>query len=218
MSNPWLPPYLGSWEDLMAALLHDPYLGGWRRPNIVLQTHANTAAEPLSGWPAAVASLVGAVSLRDVASSLPDGRAKEELVMRVDQAISRFIDDCGTIYRHPLPWPPPGPVADGIASELAIIANVLPNGRARDGIIEVAGRIVQNAVESAPRRTPSDHEPDTTDFPSPESECTVLCRDYLLTIDELKHATGELRAQLQARLGLNDRRRRELKCKHCLPD
>jgi hypothetical protein len=32
VSTPVLPPYLGSYEDLVNALLHNPFLGGGRGP------------------------------------------------------------------------------------------------------------------------------------------------------------------------------------------
>jgi hypothetical protein len=31
MSNPRLPPYMGSWEQLIAALLHIPFSWQWAR-------------------------------------------------------------------------------------------------------------------------------------------------------------------------------------------
>lgn len=40
MSNPWLPTYLGSWEQLLDVLFHNPFLGGGKQRVIPLSTHA----------------------------------------------------------------------------------------------------------------------------------------------------------------------------------
>src|SRR4051794_39804249 len=98
MSNRWLPPYMGSWEQLMAALLYNPFLGSEE----AMMSSPGTARLGLPGlglepnpspWVSAVSSLIAVISLREVASKMPDGQVKIELSKRVDSAISSFIDD-----------------------------------------------------------------------------------------------------------------------------
>jgi hypothetical protein len=177
-----------------------------------------------SFWDDAVRSLAATISLRDVAAAMPDGRAKDELGVQIDHAVSQFIDDFDTFRPRVSPYvgpnPPPGPRRESVASELSFFASTLPEGSVRSGLVGIAGQIVHNLFEAAPRRKlPSDEELlALTEFPEPDSECTSLCRDYLATMDELTGATGALRQQLHARLAANAHRRRELECKHCLPD
>ena len=235
MSNPWLPPYLGSWEQLMAALLHNPFLGGggggippsthpeamMSSPGIARLGLPGLGLEPNpSPWVSAVSSLIAVISLREVASKMPDGQVKIGLSKRVDSAISSFIDDCGT--KHPgWPWPGPPPWAYPIASELAVAANTITEGNVRNEVLQVAGQIIERASGSSGRREiklPSPEEIDEmTAFPSSDHECEALCQDLLDTIEELQGATGLWRQRLLARLRAINARRRELRCNPCLP-
>jgi hypothetical protein len=239
MSNPWLPPYMGSWEQLIAALLHIPFLGSGRgvHPGVVLSTHAPDFPEAMmsgpgtarpglglepspSPWVSAVSSLIAVISLREVASKMPDGQVKFELSKRVDGAILRFIDDCGTKPPGwPFPGPPPGPYS--IALELAVAANAITEGSVRNEVLQVAGQIIERASGSIKRREVKLPSPEEIDemaaFTSGDHECEVLCHEFEDTVQELDGATGPWRLRLLARLRANNARRRALHCKLCLP-
>jgi hypothetical protein len=227
MNTPWLP-YIPSWRELMA-LFH---------PGIVLSTHPPDpppevmisgpgAARPGLGlepnpfpWVSAVSSLIAVISLREVASKMPDGQVKIELSKRVDSAISSFIDDCGT--KHPgWPYPGPPPWVYPIASELSVAANVITDGNIRNEVLQVAGQIIERASGSIGRREvklPSPEEIDAmTAFPSDDEQCEAVCRDILETIQELEGATGKRRLGLLARLRALNAQSRQLNCKPCHP-
>jgi hypothetical protein len=176
-----------------------------------------------SPWRFAVSSLIAVISLREVASKMPDGKVKIELGKRVDGAISRFIDGCGTGPHPGWPWPAgPSPWAYPIASELAVAANTITESNVRNEVLQVAGQIIERASGSTGRREvklPSSEEIDAmTEFPSNDHECEVLCQELLDTVDELQGATGLRRLRLLARLRAINARRRELHCKPCLPE
>jgi hypothetical protein len=171
-------------------------------------------------WQSAVSSLIAVISLREVASKMPDGQVKIELSKRVDGAISSFIDDCGT--KHPgWPYPGPPPFVYPIASELAVAANSITDGNVRNEVLQLAGQVIERASGSIGRREvklPSPEEIDEmTAFPSNDHECEVICQDLLDTFQELDGATGRWRLKLQARLRALNAHRRELHCKPCLP-
>ncbi len=52
MSNPTLPPYLGTWDELLQALLHNPFLGSGGG-GIPPRTHLEElrSIQPTSGNP-----------------------------------------------------------------------------------------------------------------------------------------------------------------------
>jgi len=155
MSTPWLPPYLGSWQDLVNSLEHDPFLGSdWRRQRVIHSTHAPDALDMRSAgppepipWSPAVSFLMSAISLKEVASKVPDGRLRSDLGRRADHAISEFIEDyCGTPPRRfPWPWPGPPPWVYSIVSELTMAANTFQEGSLRNEVLSVAGQIAQKA-------------------------------------------------------------------------
>ena|SRR5437868_2448454 len=160
MSIPWLPPYLGSWQDLINSLLHDPFLGSGRGRGFPYAVAAPTYdpnplpwrnAEPNpSPWSPAVSFLMSAISLKEVASKLPDGQLRNDLGKRADHAISTFIEDyCGTPPRRiPWPWPGPPPWDYSIVSELAMAAHSFQEGSLRNEVLHVAGQIAQKAFGS----------------------------------------------------------------------
>ena len=161
MSIPWLPPYLGTWQDLINSLLHDPFLGSRRghgfpygvaapmyEPNPSPWRNAEPSPSP---WSPAVSLLMSAISMKEVASKLPDGELRNDIGKRADHAISMFIDDyCGTPPRRiPWPWPGPPPWVYSIVSELAMAANSFQEGSLRNEILHVAGQIAQKAFGSS---------------------------------------------------------------------
>lgn len=232
MSNPWLPPYLGSWDELMAALLHNPFLGSERGSSPVTHhspddsaagmTRRGPGAEPNpSPWRYAVRSVVAVISLREVTAKMADGTAKAELSKAIDSAIAQFIDDCGTKYPG-WPWPGPPPWVYPIASELALVASSITQEKVRVEVLEVAGKVIERASGGSAKRQVTPPSPEDIDamgavFSSSDHECEALCQDLLDTSAALESATGELRTRLTARMGAINRRRRELHCKLCLP-
>lgn len=188
------------------------------------------SAEPSpSPWRLPVPWLLATISLREVASTMPEGKAKSELGNQVDSAIFEFVEDCGTRpprWWHPWlgPWPWPGPGPDPgpylMASELARAANTVVDATVRSEILRVAGQIVERASGSKRRdvKMPSDDELlAMTAFPSNESECEVLCEDFLDTLSELQDAPKVDRPWLKVRLRALRERMHQLKCRPCLP-
>jgi len=101
-------------------------------------------------WRIAVPQLVQAVQARELAAKL-EGHAGEALVKSSGAAIDSILDDwCGTPPRRwPWPWPGPPPWVWEIASQLTLIANTVEAGTLREGLLEVAGRAIQQS--SAPQ-------------------------------------------------------------------
>src|SRR5947209_19823307 len=108
---------------------------------------------------------------------MPDGQVKDQIDLRIDGAVSHFLDDYDTfIARSPIgPWPPPGPLADPILLWLTAAANAAHEGRARDELLDVAGRLLQKSLASAPHAAatlPSDQEIEVlTAFPPGNGQC-----------------------------------------------
>jgi hypothetical protein len=155
MTTPWVPPYFGSWEQLVQELLHNPFLGSGRGPGHPLLEMARMSQrnEVSDGINNAVFQtgritgfLVSQVSLKELASNLPPDQAGD-FTSRIDQAINDEIDDvCGTQAGHHWPYPGPPPWALQIASELNMVANGMREGNLRTDVTKLAGRIVQRAV------------------------------------------------------------------------
>jgi hypothetical protein len=121
--QPWLPPYLGSWEDLISGLRHDPFLGsgdGPPRPLSVMLGARPSAMEPNpSPWRHVVEGFVAAVNVMDLASRVSDEVVRKEMEQSAGQSIVQLLEDyCGTPPRlWPWPWPGPPPWVFGIASD-----------------------------------------------------------------------------------------------------
>jgi hypothetical protein len=98
----------------------------------------------------AVSFLVSAVSVKDVAGRVSSEKARAQMVSRADASIEAFLDDyCGTPPRLiPWPWPGPPPWVVQIASELSLVANTFQDGILRNGILDVAGRVLQCAANA----------------------------------------------------------------------
>jgi hypothetical protein len=224
MSQPSLPFYLGTWKELLDEELRSHPLTE-PNPNPWKASLRNSSIEPRPlPWKAAVSSLVGAISLREVASAISDAQVKSDLNRQIDLVVREFIASC-----VPRPWPSPGPLAEfyppswvySIASALAVMANALPEGGVRSEVIEVAARALQASFVSgagARIKLPSDEEIEAmTALPSDFNECEVLCEDLQTIVEDLSFATGKWRRQLLARLAANRARRGALHCGHCLP-
>lgn len=113
------------------------------------QVAARVEPEP-SPWRVAVGQLVQAAQAKDLAAKLPRG-LQEETVKSASAAIAEILDDwCGTPPRKwPWPWPGPPPWLWDIVSELTAVANTLPAGSLREGLIEVAAQAVQKSAPQA---------------------------------------------------------------------
>jgi hypothetical protein len=172
MSTRWVPPYFGSWEDLVRAVLQNPFLGSGTTPfhqTHLFQTHPtgtesvesllrNPALasalnpQPLPPREAVAAMLVFQIGLRDLASRLPREQGSE-LNSRLNQMIEDEIDDiCGTPPNIHWPIPGPPPFALVVATELNLIANAMQEGTIREGVLEIANRIMQKATATSARK------------------------------------------------------------------
>ncbi len=167
MSTPWVPPYFGSYEQLVNELLHDPFLGSGRpRPHAATElSRTGTPAtettalhpQPQPWRSGAVSYLVTAVSMKEIAAQTR-GNLQEQLTQNADAAIDQFLDDfCGTPpSKIPWHWPGPPPWNSVLAAELAMVANTLQSGFMRTELLSLAGRIIekgfgQTAVAAAGR-------------------------------------------------------------------
>jgi hypothetical protein len=85
------------------------------------------------------------VTVKDVAVNVSGETARKQMVSGADAAIGAFLDDyCGTPPRLiPWPWPGPPPWVTQIASALSVVANTFQEGVLRDGILAVAGRLME---------------------------------------------------------------------------
>jgi hypothetical protein len=150
---PWVPPYLGSWEQLIQELLHNPFLGSGHSWPPKLRESASTSAlvpgalphpewqfepEPVP-WRQVAAALAQAVNAKVLAGQIGDKTAHN-----ANQTIVQLLDDyCGTPPRVvPWPWPGPPPWNFAIASELNAAASALPEGAMRAGLQEVAKQVM----------------------------------------------------------------------------
>ena len=151
--SPWVPPYFGSYEQLLQALLHDPTLGsGHGRPHLT-HLESRTAPPPDHGkavsgpgepdpWRSAAASLILKVSLVELGARLPKEQGTA-FVAGLEQSIADDIDFyCGTPY----PWPGPHPWGFVIASELSLYANTLQEGGLQTAIVNVATTMVRRSL------------------------------------------------------------------------
>jgi hypothetical protein len=174
MADPWVPPYLGSYEQLVNELLSDPFLGGGSTshpPLQALRAYRQGTVLPSAGpspvpwrlesphpvpWRLEAAGyLVWVLAMREAASGA--GEEGAAIVRSADLAIDRYIDDyCGTVWHLPWPVPGPGPWVFGLASQLSLIANTLQQGELRNAVLNVAGRVIRRGLsETAPRSTAS---------------------------------------------------------------
>jgi hypothetical protein len=154
---PWLPPYLGTWDQLIKELLHDPFLGSGRG-GIVPTTHSDSPEmlrlhKHLAGsdpMPGVVSSLIGLVSLKQTASELPNGATKTGLIGSIGSSIAAEIDDICPPFR-PWPWPGPPPWVFAVASTLTFVANTLQEGALQKELMATAKQVLQRGLEASKR-------------------------------------------------------------------
>jgi len=160
MDAPWVPPYFGSYEQLVQELLGNPFLGGGGTPPRprVEALSAGPVPDPWragpteypepSPWRGAPGYLVSVLALREAAAGAGDAGAGT--VRSAQRAIDQFIDDyCGTTWHIPWPVPGPGPWVFGLASQLSLIANTLQPGELHNAVQNLAGQVVRKGVGEA---------------------------------------------------------------------
>jgi hypothetical protein len=160
MSTPYVPPYFGSYEEIVNALLHDPFLGSGRS-HYLPQTHVQ--ADELNPQPlppraptpdpwrnAAVRYLATLVQMQELARTVGNPETSRQLIAQSQMAIQAFLDDyCGTPPRRiPWPWPGPPPWVLTLAAELTSAANT-QIGSFREGLMQVAGQVAELGLPAA---------------------------------------------------------------------
>jgi hypothetical protein len=93
----------------------------------------------------AVTALVAAVGVQQLALTVPEGGLRSQLEQSASRSIAQALDDwCGTPPRFfPWPWPGPPPWVFAIAAELNRIANSAEAPGMQEGLLKVAGQVLQ---------------------------------------------------------------------------
>ena len=156
MANPWVPPYFGSWDRLVAYVIQSalhPHHGPLPQTHLEAAIHSSGSGDsvglpqdPVSAfpWSHAVSALVAAVNVQQLAANV-EGPMRGQLEHSASKSIAQVLDDyCGTPPRK-IPWPYPGPPPwnFAIASELNTIANAVTTAGMREGLLKVAGQVLQ---------------------------------------------------------------------------
>jgi len=169
MSNPWVPPYFGSYEQLVKELLHNPFLGSGSGGPIGPPHHlpelafgsVSGSANALNPQPlppgrdpsrsAVISYLSSLVGLHELAKSIQNPALSGQFAALAESGIEAFLDDyCGTPPRRiPWPWPGPGPWVVGLVSELVQVANQSATGAYREGLMQIAARVAEKAFGGA---------------------------------------------------------------------
>ena len=173
MTTPWVPPYFGSWEELVRSLLHNPFLGsGGQHPLLAYFQQRPPHIGPPDPGPLDIATLlnpgviaalnpqplpprvmtaifVAQLAVKDLASRLPKEQAGE-LNSTLEQSIADEIDFvCGTVPHVHGPIPGPSPFPFAIAAELNLLGNSMQEGTLRNSVVELAGQILNKATAPA---------------------------------------------------------------------
>jgi hypothetical protein len=97
--------------------------------------------------------LVAAVGVQQLAATVPEGTTlRGQLEQSANATIDQVLDDyCGTPPRLiPWPWPGPPPWVFSIAAELNAIANTAQAAGMQQGLLKVAGQVLQRGFRQAP--------------------------------------------------------------------
>jgi hypothetical protein len=165
MSHPQLPPYLGSWEELVNALLHNPTLGsGAGGPHRMAQRQSAFTDFPNPDDTSVshhhpprpnefTSVLLAQLSLRQAAARLPKEQGND-VMARIDQTVADEIDFiCGNgipiLWLNPPGPPPPNWMYSVVVSELVLIANTLQTGGLRSDVERVAGSLLEAGLKNA---------------------------------------------------------------------
>ena len=170
MTTTYVPPYFGSWEELVKSLINNPFLGSGtptphpllaymlqRPPHVgppdpgpvdianFLRAGITSELNPQPLPPRSITSLfVFQLAVRDLTSRLPKDQGVD-MTARLDQAISDEIDFvCGNVPHHPIPGP--SPFAFAVAGELNLIGNIMQEGTLRTVVLQLANQIASRAT------------------------------------------------------------------------
>jgi hypothetical protein len=142
MAHPTLPSYLGTWDELVQALLLNPFLGSGRTPLSHLQSRADRPQPEPSPWALPSALFVMAAGLKDIVSRLPEG-ANSQIGTAIMQAADDWEDwYCGN-------GPRPGPHVMQTAGELLAFAAILEAGSLRTNIVREASSLMEKSFDAA---------------------------------------------------------------------
>ena len=142
-----LPPYLGTWEELVQALLHNPYLGSGRGTYVNTEAQVGPTGREAAVFSPAVSLFVAGIGMKEVASKVSDTKLKTELNQAADQALTTWEDDyCGTPPR-------PNPRAFVVAAELVAFGSTLQPSTLQNEVFRIAGQIVQKSLTKATTTT-----------------------------------------------------------------
>jgi len=94
--------------------------------------------------PWAVSFLVSAASSKAAAANMTNKAAADKVIAGADRAIASFLDSDDICPRWPFPGPPPWLAI--IASELTLVANTLHEGSLREGILGIAGQLLDRVA------------------------------------------------------------------------
>lgn len=151
--TPWVPPYFGSYAELVNALLHDPFLGSGR-PSGPVPRAEEINPQPLPPRNPVISYLGTLAGMQELAKNIPNAAVAKQVAAGAESAFAAFLDDyCGTPpHQIPWPWPGPPPWVIGLASELVSVANTYSAGSFREGMLSMAGRIAEKGL-AAPAAT-----------------------------------------------------------------
>jgi hypothetical protein len=93
--------------------------------------------------PWSVGFLVSAASSIQAAANMTNKSAAQQIIAAANQVITAFLDSDDICPRWP--WPGPPPCLPIIASELTVYANTLQEGALRNGILQIAGQVLDRA-------------------------------------------------------------------------
>jgi hypothetical protein len=164
MSDPWVPPYFGSWDRLVAYVInaalhpHHSPLPNTHFVEDALRTSGSGSSAvylpqdpvPVLPWGPVVSALVAAVNAQQLAATV-EGPLRGQIEKSASASIAQLLDDyCGTPPRK-VPWPFPGPPpwVFVIASELNALANSGVTTGMREGLQRVAGLVLQHGSRQA---------------------------------------------------------------------
>ena len=146
-------PYMGV-SPLSYRQVPTPYMGV--PPQVFPQVQAlgldmQMATSPVAGLGGHAVSpvitmLVSQLGLREAVSRIGDEALKQRVTNSVNEAIDRTIEGVSGMTLHP--WFGPGAqvMIYPIAAQLALIAQRYPDGAVRDGLLSIAGQILQKSI------------------------------------------------------------------------
>jgi hypothetical protein len=150
----WLPPYFGSYEHLLNALLHNPFIGSGGGGVSPLNNHRHAGRDERRETEqpdstVALAFLVTAAGVKDAAAGMTDKSKAEEIVSFTESAVADFLDGyCGTPWPHHWPGPPPWWVSQ-LASQLTLVASALQPGALKSSLNAYASQALDISVANS---------------------------------------------------------------------